>query len=114
MRGLAGKPLRTRDTDAIETPARFATVTTVGRRAAFFRVNVFTVRPKGYAGVERASTRNTGVRRRRLARLPRGRASVGSSLATHATAVRPANFAKSVSVPAQVRVTDACGTLAPD
>jgi hypothetical protein len=46
MPALAGKPLRTRDTDAIETPARFATVTMVGRRAAFLRVNVFTWRPK--------------------------------------------------------------------
>src|SRR5439155_5386327 len=48
MPALAGKPLRTRDTDAIETPARRATVTTVGRRAAFLaaflRVNVFTAR----------------------------------------------------------------------
>ncbi len=44
MPGLAGNPLRTRDTEAIETPARLATVTTVGRRAlTFLRVNVFTV-----------------------------------------------------------------------
>jgi len=64
MRGLAGRPLRTRDADAMETPARFATVTTVGRRAAFLaalraaflRVNVFTARPKRYAGAARAST----------------------------------------------------------
>src|SRR5437667_12216514 len=54
MPALAGKPLRTRETEAIETPARFATVTTVGRRAAFLaalraaflRVNVFTARPE--------------------------------------------------------------------
>ena len=64
MPALAGKPLRTRDTEAIETPARFATVTTVGRRAAFLaalraaflRVNVFTARPKRYAGAGRSST----------------------------------------------------------
>jgi hypothetical protein len=41
MSALAGNPLRTRETDAIETPARFATVTTVALRTAFFLVNVF-------------------------------------------------------------------------
>jgi hypothetical protein len=43
MPALAGNPLRTRDTDAIETPARLATVTIVGRREGLLRVNVFTV-----------------------------------------------------------------------
>ncbi len=51
MPALAGNPLRTRDTEAIETPARFATVTTVGRRTAFLRVNVFTAAAERYAAV---------------------------------------------------------------
>src|SRR3982074_1676245 len=56
MAGLAGNPLRTRETDAIETPARLATVTTVGRRAARLRVNVFMPRPERYAGARREAT----------------------------------------------------------
>src|SRR6266850_950771 len=56
MSGLAGRPFITRDTDAIETPARLATVTTVGRRAPLLRVNVFMPAPKRYAGGSPAST----------------------------------------------------------
>jgi hypothetical protein len=56
MSALAGRPLRTLDTDAIETPARFATVTTVALRIAFLRVNVFMRRPKRYADAGRSST----------------------------------------------------------
>jgi hypothetical protein len=57
MSALAGNPLRTRDTDAIETPARFATVTTVGRRTVLLRVNVF------MAAAETLRRRGTAVKK---------------------------------------------------
>jgi hypothetical protein len=56
MPGLAGKPFRTRETEAIDTPARFATVTTVATGLALGRVNVFTKASERYAAGHRLST----------------------------------------------------------
>jgi hypothetical protein len=83
MPGLAGKPFRTRETEAIDTPARFATVTTVATGLALRPVNVFTKASERYAAGHRLSTDAAPA----MPRLGRGLAS--SSCASSVGAISP-------------------------